>query len=51
MGKRQGDQIVSRERVAEHGEVYTGEREVNAMPPLVPPGMYDDCVYPRGTIT
>ena len=35
MGKRQGDQIVSRERVAEHGEVYTGEREVNAMLDLV----------------
>lgn len=29
------NQIVSRERVAEHGEVYTSEREVNAMLDLV----------------
>lgn len=28
-------QIVSRERVAEHGEVYTAKREVNAMLDLV----------------
>lgn len=36
MGKQGGNsQIVSRQRVAEHGEVYTGEREVNAMLDLV----------------
>ena len=28
-------QVVSRERVAEHGEVYTAKREVNAMLDLV----------------
>ena len=28
-------QVVSRERVAEHGEVYTSKREVNAMLDLV----------------
>lgn len=36
MGKHpSNNQIVSRERVAEHGEVYTSEREVNAMLDLV----------------
>lgn len=35
MSRHPGSQIVSRERVAEHGEVYTGEREVNAMLDLV----------------
>lgn len=37
MGKQQqqNGQIVSRQRVADHGEVYTGEREVNAMLDLV----------------
>ena len=29
------NQIKSRERVAEHGEVFTSEREVNAMLDLV----------------
>ena len=28
-------QVVSRKRVADHGEVYTGKREVNAMLDLV----------------
>ncbi len=31
------NQVVSKQRVAEHGEVYTGEREVNAMLDLVQP--------------
>ena len=35
MSNNQERQIVSRARVAEHGEVYTGEREVNAMLNLV----------------
>lgn len=36
MGKQaENSQIVSRQRVADHGEVYTGEREVNAMLDLV----------------
>lgn len=36
MGKQQqNEQIVSRQRVADHGEVYTNEREVNAMLDLV----------------
>lgn len=30
-----GKQVVSKKRVADHGEVYTGEREVNAMLDLV----------------
>jgi len=30
-------QVVSKQRVADHGEVYTGEREVNAMLDLVRP--------------
>lgn len=29
------DQVKSKERVAEHGEVFTNEREVNAMLDLV----------------
>ena len=29
------EQVISKERVAEHGEVYTGRREVNAMLDLV----------------
>ena len=29
------DQVVSKKRVADHGEVYTGVREVNAMLDLV----------------
>ena len=33
-GKKTG-QIKSRKRVADHGEVFTGEREVNAMLDLV----------------
>jgi hypothetical protein len=37
MGKETKRQIVSKERVAEHGEVYTNEREVNAMLDLVKP--------------
>lgn len=32
---RQEKQVVSRKRVADHGEVYTGKREVNAMLDLV----------------
>ena len=32
---KQERQVVSRKRVADHGEVYTGEREVNAMLDLV----------------
>lgn len=36
MGKRvREEQVVSKQRVADHGEVYTGEREVNAMLDLV----------------
>ncbi len=35
MSKDSGNQIVSRKRVVEHGEVYTGEREVGAMLDLV----------------
>jgi len=36
MGKQvENSQIVSRQRVADHGEVYTNEREVNAMLDLV----------------
>jgi hypothetical protein len=37
MGKETKRQIVSKKRVAEHGEVYTNEREVNAMLDLVKP--------------
>lgn len=29
------DQVVSRQRVTDHGEVYTGQREVQAMLDLV----------------
>jgi hypothetical protein len=29
------EQVISKQRVAEHGEVLTGKREVNAMPDLV----------------
>lgn len=35
MSKQESRQIVSRQRVADHGEVYTNEREVNAMLDLV----------------
>lgn len=35
MSKQESRQIVSRQRVANHGEVYTNEREVNAMLDLV----------------
>jgi hypothetical protein len=37
MSSEEKKQIVSKERVAEHGEVYTNEREVNAMLDLVKP--------------
>jgi hypothetical protein len=33
--KKENEQIISKERVANHGEVYTAEREVNAMLDLV----------------
>ena len=32
---KQERQVVSRQRVADHGEVYTAKREVNAMLDLV----------------
>src|SRR5574344_1391568 len=35
MSSEEKRQIVSKKRVAEHGEVYTNEREVNAMLDLV----------------
>lgn len=35
MSKQESRQIVSRQRVADHGEVYTNEREVHAMLDLV----------------
>lgn len=38
----QSEQIVSRERVRAHGEVYTAAREVNAMLDLVKPQSEDD---------
>lgn len=38
----QSEQIVSRERVRAHGEVYTAAREVNAMLDLVKPQSGDD---------
>ncbi len=34
-GKAKAQQVVSKKRVADHGEVYTGQREVNAMLDLV----------------
>ncbi len=33
--KKKEKQVVSKKRVADHGEVYTGKREVNAMLDLV----------------
>ena len=33
--KKQAKQVVSKKRVCDHGEVYTGKREVNAMLDLV----------------
>ena len=40
--EEQSEQIVSRERVRAHGEVYTAAREVNAMLDLVKPQSEDD---------
>jgi hypothetical protein len=32
---KEGNQVVSKQRVADHGEVFTSKREVNAMLDLV----------------
>jgi hypothetical protein len=37
MSNSSKNQIRSKQRVANHGEVFTGEREVNAMLDLVKP--------------
>lgn len=37
-----GKQIKSKQRVREHGEVFTNEREVKAMCDLIPEEMYSD---------
>lgn len=37
-----GKQIKSKQRVREHGEVFTNEREVKAMCDLIPEDMYSD---------
>ena len=39
MSENQPKQVKSKQRVADHDEVFTAEREVNAMLDLVKPGI------------
>lgn len=42
MESKNTEQIKSKERVREHGEVFTNEREVKAMCDLIPPDTWND---------